>query len=102
MLIGFLRVSSQDHPQPHRGLKNPFGLRGNLSEDAQEKNRITNVYFGLPCDIFVLCCDEFHNWPGGLWGGAPLQPPFVTSLLIPALGPSGVPEKFQFFFCLVS
>ena len=27
-----------------------------------------------------------------------LGPPFVASLLSPALGPSGVPEKFQFIF----
>ena len=34
--------------------------------------------------------------------GPPLRPPFVASLLSPAsaqaLGPSGVPEKFQFIF----
>ena len=30
-----------------------------------------------------------------------LGPPFVASLLSPALGPSGVPEKFQFIFLIL-
>ena len=43
-----------------------------------------------------------HMWVAPRARGAPLQPPFVASLLSPAsaqaLGPSGVPEKFQFIF----